>query len=1105
MPSILDASNSMRAALKLEDTKKPIGRDLELSILKDRFKQVSGFKDGGIVVFEGETGIGKSRMCYQVHRSGVQSGFLVVRAECVAEHSRTPYYPMQQAMEEFFGVQDLPAKQAREKVRAQLEEEHPELWGRIALLNAIVPLGFEETFETRTFSAAARMENTKRLLLDLFQNAADSARRLVLVFEDVHWMDSLTWSLLADIATAVKPLLLVVTHRLWTEDEAPPVEYDEIVQMERADLLCLRRLTRDESEKLVCRLLRAKEVPEVLLAVVINRASGNPFFIGELVRYLVSANMITVKKRIAMTGDAFGGGEIPSNAFAMSSSRFALLAEPLQLLLKVASVLESAFNATIIRGVHPMPHMCVNLEDMFLELQHHGYLELSSEPSARLLHIWSMNSGKSLSNPACSQLWKFSHSMFRDVIYSLVPARQQKELHRNIARFFESSQLAGGRISAMDAQLNGLSKAQITECGIDPPIVALTLAHHWSNAEESYRASKHCVAAGWDALLRFGNSEAVDHFQDAFELANESPDVAAALPRAKLIMLAGEAFFSRGVTATAGDHYRESLMLNQRRLEPAGPVQLAVRVMLVQMYYRGARLSAASDRRRQAAGGADVESNDGEAMDAGETTLGCIGIDDCAHCYERLAQVHQGERWLSLYYSLMQLRLLQALGSECPPAAILRAVSTVCSTASKLGLCSHANRFAHLAQNISVDVHDATSLSIANRQLGAHMLGQGSWAEADAMLDAAVSLGSTLHDWHGWYESLSYVSISSCLRGRFDRSARLAREVLTSVMMTDNESSHAVAFCTLLNSENAKGLVTGESLDTLCLLEALLEPLQQGTHVEHTPTHLEPHLLVAGHGNAALARYRRGELVLALHHVTAHLHLTNPRADDLEDLGYDEGEEGEDGVDPDAEPDDTGTKPAASSPTSVFTLVSQFAVCETCVGLWEQSFGRAHEMQHISRRALQALRRAARTMPMAQARVHLYAGHVARLEHRHKLMVREWEAALKCAVRLGLPFEQGCTHAALATWSGATPQTRNPDLAGEQRRRANLCAAREAFCSLGGSFVELQRADAVAIRMKSNPARFPVVRGRRSTDMWPRLRAKGLSLAWLCAGKGKDR
>ena len=102
-------------------------------------------------------------------------------------------------------------------------------------------------------------------------------------------------------------------------------------------------------------------------------------------------------------------------------------------------------------------------------------------------------------------------------------------------------------------------------------------------------------------------------------------------------------------------------------------------------------------------------------------------------------------------------------------------------------------------------------------------------------------------------------------------------------------------------------------------------------------------------------------------------------------------------------------------------------------------------------------------------------------------------------------FEQGCTHAALATWSGATPQTRNPDLAGEQRRRANLCAAREAFCSLGGSFVELQRADAVAIRMKSNPARFPVVRGRRSTDMWPRLRAKGLSLAWLCAGKGKDR
>lgn len=109
------------------------------------------------------------------------------------------------------------------------------------------------------------------MILELLQKLSAQSQ-IVMIFEDIHWMDSLSWSLLADVAASVHPLLMVISHRLWIDDAPPPTEYTELVNSGRGFVHSLSGVTREDSAQLTCRCLRCDEIPEVIMSIVINRA-----------------------------------------------------------------------------------------------------------------------------------------------------------------------------------------------------------------------------------------------------------------------------------------------------------------------------------------------------------------------------------------------------------------------------------------------------------------------------------------------------------------------------------------------------------------------------------------------------------------------------------------------------------------------------------------------------------------------------------------------------------------------------------------------------------------------------------------------------------------
>jgi predicted ATPase len=514
--------------------RKTVGREVEMNELRTRIDTLGRDKeDAGILIIEGEVGIGKTHLCNQAEKLAGRRDMMVLRGDCNAVKDSTPYYPWQNVLEEFFGVRYLPEDEATDKIMKRLADDFPDLCDRAGLLDAVLPLPFQQSPKTQMLKGFSRMENTKRLLLELLQKASES-EQMVLILEDIHWMDTLSWSLLADIAASVHPLFIILTHRLWVDDAGRPTEYDELLQSGRAQLFSLGGITRNDSTQLACRCLRCDEVPEVIMSIVVNRASGNPFFVETSAKYLLQSKMVYVKKikprdgrdgfLKCVTGDDFGASTLPANGFASCEARFGLLDEQLRLILKVASVIAGPFTETMMKGIHPFPSQLLNLSENLEKLQVLGFVATQSYQRP---HEFSFTPGGN------NQLFSFQHSILQDMIYGMMPQTQQQELHKAAARYYEACRV---KVSA-SAQTE--TEREISGDTDSSPGLDLALAHHWLHTAEPVNAARPLIAAGWDSLRRFANAEAVEHFTQAFDLIPRSA-VTGSVSRSRLFLMAGK-------------------------------------------------------------------------------------------------------------------------------------------------------------------------------------------------------------------------------------------------------------------------------------------------------------------------------------------------------------------------------------------------------------------------------------------------------------------------------------------------------------------------------------------------------------------------------------
>jgi class 3 adenylate cyclase len=504
-----------------------IGRAKECALLSQHLQALQNGGAGGVLIIEGDAGIGKSRLVAELGRMADALQLTVFVSAGDAIEKSTPYYAWRGIFSQLLDIDLLTNPAARRQHALDVLSLEENLLPLAPLLNAVLSLDLPENDLTVQMKGEVRATNTHNLLLALLQASAARSPK-VLVLEDAHWLDSVSWALAAQVSQRVRSLLLVIVTRPLAEPL--PLAYRPFLNIAHGQRLRLTALPADDMLTLVCQRLRVKKLPEAVMAFIQEKAEGNPFFTEELTYALRDSGLIhVVKDECQLTPElntrdpmrALRALDLPNTVQGIITSRIDHLTPAEQLTLKVASVIGRVFAVRVLNDIYPLPTDKANL------LQHLRTLErLDLTP---------------LYTPEPDLAYLFKHIITQEVAYHLMLFAQRRELHRAVAEWYE--------------------RTYASNLAAHYPL----LAHHWHSADHLPKALEYLEKAGEQALSAYANQEAVTFLSEALRLsAGLTLLEAGTLQRARWERELGEALLSLGRNVESNDHLAQALALLKR-------------------------------------------------------------------------------------------------------------------------------------------------------------------------------------------------------------------------------------------------------------------------------------------------------------------------------------------------------------------------------------------------------------------------------------------------------------------------------------------------------------------------------------------------------------
>ncbi len=222
LPVFALSGTTRQRAIRLQEptyTLPMIGRTHELAQSGTVLEQVLA-GTGQVLAIVGEAGIGKSRLVAEVVRLAQCRALVGYAGAGQAAGRRTPYLAWRSIFQALLGVDpDMPLRRQVRWLEGELEDRVPERAEMLPLLGPLLELALPEQDVTTALDPKARKGALEALLVDLLTHAAHEAARhgggLLIVLEDIHWLDPLAADLLVTVAraTARIPLLLVLAYR----------------------------------------------------------------------------------------------------------------------------------------------------------------------------------------------------------------------------------------------------------------------------------------------------------------------------------------------------------------------------------------------------------------------------------------------------------------------------------------------------------------------------------------------------------------------------------------------------------------------------------------------------------------------------------------------------------------------------------------------------------------------------------------------------------------------------------------------------------------------------------------------------------------------------
>ncbi|MBN1813967.1 MAG: tetratricopeptide repeat protein [Anaerolineae bacterium] len=468
-----------------------VGRADQREELADQLRGLLDHQVGKTVIIEGDTGIGKTRLATDLMERAQQAGVPVLLGEGESIEHQTPYRAWRDVLTAYFELEKVPRLAERqERVRDIVTRLIPDQIERLPLLNDVLGLELAETGLTASLDPELRKQSLFLLLAGLLQ-ARTRERNLVLVLEDAHWMDSLSWELALYVARALvafeEPLLLMLVSRKLDERSTGAQYATALQRMPTTKILPLTEFDLEETSQLIAARIDIPEgeLPQAVTQLVHRWTGGNPFFIEEMVIAFIREGLIHLEgegeQRRCVVGSDWDQAtqSLPETVQGLVLAKVDRLASEEQMVLKIASVVGRSFAYSPLRHVLQQ-HLNI------IEATVKGYLEALVRSGMCALET---------DKPEPSYL--FRQMIIWDVVYQNLLFSQRCQIHRALAGWYELTY--------------GGSPEQLA------PYYPL-LAHHYNRAEDTEQERLYAYRAAGQAAARFANVEATTYFSRALEL-----------------------------------------------------------------------------------------------------------------------------------------------------------------------------------------------------------------------------------------------------------------------------------------------------------------------------------------------------------------------------------------------------------------------------------------------------------------------------------------------------------------------------------------------------------------------------------------------------------
>jgi tetratricopeptide (TPR) repeat protein len=345
-----------------------------------------------VVSVVGEAGIGKSRLLHEFKQHLEHEDVTYVEGSCFAYGNSISYLPFIEIVKGFFGLEGRESEaEMKRRIAPHLATLALDAAAVAPYLYHLLALSVEdEVFPSLTPELLRQrtVEALKALVL-----AAACHQPLVLILEDVHWIDKATEEALAALveAMATVPLLLVLVYRpeylhAWahkayhTQVALTRLPSASSVEMVRAILtkpyaarIALERLSPTQSMAMVQELLGSTTLPPELEQLIATKTDGNPLFIEELTRSLLESGALLQETGGYRITQALATLDIPPTVHGVLLTRIDRLHEGLKYVLQVASAIGRVFSYPLLaqaveRGteVEPILGQLADLEFVYV-------------------------------------------------------------------------------------------------------------------------------------------------------------------------------------------------------------------------------------------------------------------------------------------------------------------------------------------------------------------------------------------------------------------------------------------------------------------------------------------------------------------------------------------------------------------------------------------------------------------------------------------------------------------------------------------------------------------------------------------------------------------